>query len=661
MDRVLRQGQSRAPITRWMTAALLMAAAGLAHAQQAIMLDPPGSARLSGIAALPAQTFLIETPAARTSRASRVEADGRMDGYIFHGRVVIGADGLDEATVRASLARAGISKATLSPVTGVPGYWTLEAASVNEAAVLTGKIRKQGFAKDVYVDLEQPRLLRWDVNDPAFNQQWHLVNTVNPTYDVNVEWAWEHGYVGTGVTIGIVEGPFEVTHEDLAANFDVEASMSGGSPTSHATAVAGVAAAVANNNLGGVGAAWGARLARIVYGTSAQNAVALAHRNDLNDIKNNSWGPPDNNTLWTMTPAEKTAIREATITGRGGLGTVLVWASGNGGLADRMDYDPFASSRYVLPIGGIGDRDQRSTFNEAGSATFMVAQSDKNGRTIYTTDLMGSPGYSPGNYYHAFGGSSSSAPLAAGVVACMLQANPDLSWRDVQHVLINTARKCDPGNPGWKLNGAGRWVSYDFGYGAIDMSAAVERSRVWRTVGNAVEWESPVQSVALQIPDNNPQGLVRGIDVPIDFRVETVEVTVNITTTFVGEIELLLTSPSGVESLLAVATRADSQDNMVNYTFTSRRHWDEVASGSWTLRAADRRANTLATWVDWKLGVFGRACPADVDGSGFVDTDDFTMQAMLVQAMDPLGDYTRDGLVNSDDLDRFVVDFESGC
>jgi subtilisin-like proprotein convertase family protein len=661
MDCVSRQGQNRAMRMGWTASAMLAAFVGHVHAQQAIMLDPPGSARLSGVAPLAAQSFLIETPGAKTSRASRVETDGRVDGYIIHGRVVIDAGSTNEAAIRTSLVASGVNPNAIVPVAGVQGYWAIETASVNEAATLAGKIRKQGIAKDVYLDLEQPRLLRWDVNDPAFSQQWHLVNTVNPTYDVNVDWAWEQGYVGTGVTIGIVESPFEATHEDLAANFDAEASMTGGAATSHATAVAGVAAAVANNNLGGVGAAWGAKLARIVYGSSAQNAVALAHRNDLNDIKNCSWGPPDNNTLWTNTPAERAAIREATITGRGGLGTVLVWASGNGGLTDRMDYDPFASSRYVLPIGGIGDKDQRSTFNEQGSAAFMVAQSDKNGRTIYTTDLMGSPGYSPGNYYHAFGGSSSSAPLAAGVVACMLQANPDLNWRDVQHVLINTARKCDPGNAGWKQNGAGRWVSYDFGYGAIDMSAAVARSSVWRTVGNAVEWVSPVQSVATQIPDNNAEGLVRSIDVPIDMRVETVEVTVNITTTYVGEIELVLTSPAGVESLLAVATRADSQDNMVNYVFTSRRHWDEVGSGSWTLRAADKRASTFATWVDWKLGVFGRPCPADVDGSGFVDTDDFTMQAMLIEAMDPLGDYTRDGVVNSDDLDRFVADFESGC
>lgn len=638
----------------------LLCLTGRVHAQ-VVPLDPPGSVHMTGLLEGPAWTFLIESPAATSSRATRVEADGRVAGYTLYNRVVLCAPGQKADQLKAKLTERGVDGRTLEALAGVPGYWTLDAPSVADAVSLLGVIRASGLATDAYLDLESPRSLRWDVNDPSFGQQWHLVNAANPLFDVNVDWAWEHGYVGTGVTIGIVEGAFETTHEDLAANLNAEASMSGGAPTSHATAVAGVAAAVANNLLGGVGAAWGARLAKVLYGSSAQNAVALAHRNDLIQVKNSSWGPSDSNALWYNTSAERAAMREATISGRGGLGTILVWASGNGGLSDRMDYDPFASSRYALPIGGIGDKDQRSTFNEPGSAAFMVTQSDKNGRTIFTTDLMGSPGYSPGNYYHAFGGSSSSAPLAAGVIACMLQANPALNWRDVQHVLINTARKCDPANVGWGINGAGHAISYDFGFGAIDMSAAVQRSIVWRTVGPEVAWVSDVQGVAQQLPDNNPQGLSRSIEVPADLRVETVEVTVNITTTFVGEIELVLTSPSGTQSILTTAPRADSQDNMVNYIFTSRRHWDERSAGSWTLRAADRRSGTLAQWLDWKLGIFGRPCPADVDGSGFVDTDDFTMQAMLVESGDSAGDYTRDGAVNPDDLAAFVLDFESGC
>ncbi len=61
----------------------------------------------------------------------------------------------------------------------------------------------------------------------------------------------------------------------------------------------------------------------------------------------------------------------------------------------------------------------------------------------------------------------------------MLEANPTLITRDVQHILVNTAQKNDPsskdknGNSKWQQNGVGRWVSYEYGFWAIDAAAAV--------------------------------------------------------------------------------------------------------------------------------------------------------------------------------------------
>lgn len=40
-------------------------------------------------------------------------------------------------------------------------------------------------------------------------------------------------------------------------------------------------------------------------------------------------------------------------------------------------------------------------------------------------------------------GTSAAAPLAAGMVALMLQVRPCLTWRDVQHIIIFTATKVD--------------------------------------------------------------------------------------------------------------------------------------------------------------------------------------------------------------------------
>ena len=40
-----------------------------------------------------------------------------------------------------------------------------------------------------------------------------------------------------------------------------------------------------------------------------------------------------------------------------------------------------------------------------------------------------------------FGGTSAVAPFGAGVIALGLQANPSLSWRDVQHIVVRSSKK----------------------------------------------------------------------------------------------------------------------------------------------------------------------------------------------------------------------------
>ena len=37
-------------------------------------------------------------------------------------------------------------------------------------------------------------------------------------------------------------------------------------------------------------------------------------------------------------------------------------------------------------------------------------------------------------------GTSASAPMAAAIIALTLEANPSLTWRDVQHIMIRTSR-----------------------------------------------------------------------------------------------------------------------------------------------------------------------------------------------------------------------------
>ena len=59
-------------------------------------------------------------------------------------------------------------------------------------------------------------------------------------------------------------------------------------------------------------------------------------------------------------------------------------------------------------------------------------------------------------------GTSFATPVAAGVVALMLEANPSLGWRDVQEILARTAQKTDPGHKDWTTNAAGLDINHWF-------------------------------------------------------------------------------------------------------------------------------------------------------------------------------------------------------
>ena len=83
---------------------------------------------------------------------------------------------------------------------------------------------------------------------------------------------------------------------------------------------------------------------------------------------------------------------------------------------------------------------------------------------------------------HTHTGTSASAPLAAGIVALSLEANPDLTWRDLQHIVIRTAKPIHLRAGDWITNGVGRNVSHSFGYGLMDAGAMVRLAKNWTTV-----------------------------------------------------------------------------------------------------------------------------------------------------------------------------------
>ncbi|MGE3107431.1 MAG: S8 family serine peptidase [Phycisphaerales bacterium] len=617
--------------------------------------------------------FIIQTPGARTSAASRVNIDladeagnvpAPTPGYTITSTIVV--ELLDGKTITAGMANL-IAKAGAASRehAGVPGYvlidsgaadWTVLRASALARQLRTGGARMG--VKGSYLDMRVPLSPRTLPTDPDFGMQWSLHNTVNPQFDVNAEPAWDAGYTGTGVTVGIVDQGFQTSHPEFLFAYNAAASQAGTEFDTHATECAGIVGMRANNSIGGAGIAYQSMLSKLYYGSSTTNATAFGFRNDLNLVKSNSWGPPDNGAISYMPGNERTAIQNAITNGRGGLGTIFVWAAGNGaGVFDRADYDPYVTSRFTIGIGGIYFDDTRSVYSESGSCILAAAQSDRDfgagDMGIYTT--------TPGNgYTSGFGGTSAACPLAAGVVALMLQANPGLTWRDVQHVIVNTARWCDQANPAWTLNGAGHRVNYAYGFGSIDAGAATRMASQWRNVPAVQTYTSPTMTVSTAIPNNTTTGVSFTADVPTDLVVEHVEVNVTISHTNVGDLRIAVMSPRGTESIFALP-RPDTTDNYSNYLFTTVRSWDERSSGTWTLTVADEQGAASGTITSWRLTVYGTTpyCAGDWNRDTFVNSQDFF--DFLTALFSGAADFNRDGFTNSQDFFDFITAFFGGC
>jgi len=451
--------------------------------------------------------------------------------------------------------------------------------------------------------------------DPLYNNQWHLHNP-NTKIDINVQGAWDMGLTGEGVTIGVVDDGLQYLHPDIAPNYVAEGSYdfnyndADPQPSNvddHGTSAGGVAAARDNSNCG-VGAAPRAGLSGIrliaSYTSDAQEASGLGYRYDINHIYTNSWGPNDDGKrLEGPGKLTQRVMENAVNTGRNGKGSIYVWAGGNGrNQGDNCNYDGYANSRFTITIGAVEYNGKQAYYSENCAALICSAPSSGvSGKAIVTSDLVGSVGTSPTECTSTFGGTSAAAPLVAGVVALMLQANPNLGWRDVQHILVNTSRPTDTEDAGWFTNGAGFRHNHKYGYGLIDASAAVSAARSHVNFGaysvvvsNDIVLNTPIQ-------DSTVSDIYNFTDTMI---VETVEVTVTIMHPTRGSLLIELVSPFGTVSTLQ-DVHNDRSANINAWTYSTVRSWGERVSGSWKLQVTSKGSGSTGTWVSWQIRAYG--------------------------------------------------------
>lgn len=494
-------------------------------------------------------------------------------------------------------------------------------------------------------------------NDTLFSQQYHLLNTGQsvglPGADLNLM-PLAGQYTGRGVNVLVVDEGIDYTHRDFLAAVNrstdrgVTAPLDDAFPIragdAHGTVVAGIIGARAGDSFGVSGVAPQSQLHgfRLDFGTARDffaDLTASFVNAALFDIANYSLGfiaPFADSVFDPRTNSMLSALSTAVADGRNGLGTVVVFAAGNrfDGGSDVNLYG-LQSSINVITVAAL---DRNGTFSSvrdengystSGAAILVSAP----GSAILSTDLVGSQGYSSTD--HTIGsGTSYAAPMVAGIVALMLEANSRLGYRDVQDILALTARQNDQSDADWEFNGARTFnggaahFNTNYGFGAVDAHAAVRLAETWvsqsQTAANRVVTALPITGGAIDAAGS--RFTVRVND-PIDL--QHVRVQLDFSFTRFSDIAVFLISPSGtISELLFRPTGGDITSISQSIQLTSVHFWGENPVGEWQLVIRDQGTNpAIDTGVlrSASLVLVGSQASAD---DVYVYTDAFTGLAL---------------------------------
>ena len=454
-------------------------------------------------------------------------------------------------------------------------------------------------------------------SDPFFPAQWYIqaseANGGVDGIDLNILDAWDLGR-GAGQVIGILDDGVEVTHPDLVGNvrtalgYDFLSNDSDPGPVNwddgHGTAVAGLAAATSNNiGIAGVANQAGIAAIRLINGGALGDSKiggAFAHHNEAIPIKNNSWGAKSFSDFADYGPLVFDGIKNGISQGRGGRGVIYVFSAGNNGdEGDNVNYNSLKNSPYSLPIAALRQDGTPATYSTPGAPVIvggLGGEIDARHRALLSTDRVGTNGYNTakttfdlGNrdYTAYFNGTSASAPLVSGVVALMLQANTNLGWRDVQEILIRTAKKVVPTDPDWSTNSAGIAFNHTCGAGLVQALPAVKLAKSWTNLPPAIQVFREAKGLQLNVPDANTNGVTHELTFEgSGVRIEHALITVDAVHTSRGQMTISLISPSGMVSRLA-ERHSDTNGGWPMWTFLSRRHWGESSVGTWKVRFTD--------------------------------------------------------------------------
>ncbi|MGK5697083.1 S8 family peptidase [Streptomyces sp. URMC 128] len=454
-------------------------------------------------------------------------------------------------------------------------------------------------------------------NDTDYGKQWDLFEA---TAGMNVPAAWDTT-TGTGVTVAVIDTGY-VTHSDLAANIvggydfisDTAVSVDGngrdsnpadpgdwynagecgaGIPASnsswHGTHVAGTIAAATNNGKGVAGIAHGAKISpvRVLgkcggYDSDIIDAITWASGGTVSGVPANTNVAKVINMSLGGGGACSSATQSA-INGAVNRGTAVVVAAGNEN--QNVSNASPANCNNVIAVAATNRAGSRASYSNYGS---LVDISAPGGETRTSTangilSTLNSGTKTPSSESYAYyQGTSMATPHVAGLAALMKSANSALTPAQIESAIKANARPL----PGTCSGGCGA--------GLADAAKTVQAVKGGSSTGTTFS-----STTAVAIPDNGA-----AIESPISVTGRSgnapsaLQVGVDITHTYRGDLVIDLVAPDGSAYRLKSAASDSADDVKTTYTVNASA---ESANGTWKLRVQDTAAQDTGTLNGWKL------------------------------------------------------------
>ncbi len=377
------------------------------------------------------------------------------------------------------------------------------------------------------------------------------------------------------------------------------------------------------------------------------------------DVFSNSWGGAPI-TDWADDVTRK--IRELALNGgRRGKGIVFLWAAGNencpishsGNVAipytSGWDVDAsnnpiwvgvetstvFANNLVGIPgvmhVAALASTAQRSHYSNYGEGIgICAATSNAHRYQRIPVSGLGVTTTTGDNLIvtDSFGGTSSATPLVAGIAALVISANPELTGLQVIETLKMTASKdlemtgyprTPPAsfdlNTDWDVSPIvketfvqrpddplGSWSPW-FGYGKVDAAAAVQRAL--ELAGSQAQLVKYEKLVDADIPDNDPAGIVSTLHIPDQGKIETIQVRVELTHTYIGDLVIRLLSPGGQAIPLHNRGEGGTDNIFRTYDETTTLALSTLKGqdvhGTWLLEISDHAPVDQGQLIRWGL------------------------------------------------------------